>query len=186
MRRAWLYTVVLPLALSSVVGASTFLAQTPGEMVAGSTDVVRGKVVDSISFWGESGKMIYTEHQVQVDETWVGDAAGIVTVRTPGGKVGDYTVEAHGFPRLEEGENVVLFLSPGERGTMRIHGYQQGHFRVVTRRDGVTLAVPQVEEGARFFAPDGRLAPQAQSEVYDRFKAGVLARAAALGRDAGR
>lgn len=186
MRRAWLYTVALSLAMSSVAGASTFLARTPGEMIAGSTDVVRGTVLGSISFWGDSGRMIYTEHQVQVDETWVGDAAGIVTVRTPGGKVGDYTIEAHGFPRLEEGENVVLFLSPGDRGTMRIHGYQQGHFRVVTRRDGVTLAVPQVEEGARFFTPDGRLAPQAQSEVYDRFKAGVLARAAALGRNTGR
>lgn len=186
MRRAWLCTVALLLAMSSVVGASTFLAQTPEEMIAGSTDVVRGTVVDGISFWGESGRMIYTEHQVRIDETWIGDATGIVTVRTPGGKVGDYTVEAHGFPRLEEGEDVVLFLSPGERGTMRIHGYQQGHFRVVTRADGVTLAVPQVEEGARFFAPDGRLAPQAQSEVYDRFKAGVLVHAAGLGRDAGR
>lgn len=186
MRRAWLCTVALLLAMAPGAVASTFLAQTPEQMVAGSTDVVRGSVVDTISFWGETGRMIYTEHQVRVDEAWVGDARGMVTVRIPGGTVDGYTIEAHGFPQLEQGEDVVLFLSPGEDGTMRIHGYQQGHFRVVTRRDGVTLAVPQVEEGARLFTAAGAVAPPAQSEVYENFKAGVRARAARLGRDIGR
>lgn len=163
--------------------ASTFLAMSQAELVRQADAVVIGKVVEQSSSWTQSGRLIYTENLIQVDETVLGDASGTIAVRTFGGQVGDIMVEAHGFPVLEGGESVLLFLRNDQNhGALRVLGYQQGHFRVVTRLDGVTLAVPQVDEGAAFFNRRGQQVAAPESVRLGAFKAQILETAARVGR----
>lgn len=169
--------IALPLA------ASTFVAMTSDELISESRAVVQGEVVSARSHWDGSGRIIVTDVSVRVDEVLIGSSPAVVTVRTFGGQVNDLVVEAHGFPRLEVGEQVILFLyEEPEDGTTRILGYQQGHFRVVTRLDGVTLAVPQVDENAQLLRPNGSPVPIPASVEIGAFKTRLLDAAESLGR----
>ena len=157
--------------MSGAVSASTFVALNSRGMVENSDRVVQGRVIGQESFWNEDGRLIVTDVTIQVSETLIGQSSAQVTVRVPGGKVGDLLVVAEGFPSFEQGSEVILFLADSPEGDFqRIIGHQQGHFEVVDRLDGVRLAVPQIEEGTRLFTPSGRLQPQARSTELDEFK----------------
>ena len=174
MRRALVAVAVVVTALAIPAQASTFLAMTPGEMVNEADAVVRGRVVETNSFWSESGRVVMTEARVAVKETIAGDAPTIINVRTAGGQVGDFRVEASGFPSFEKGDRVILFVKNGEAmGAYRVVGYQLGHYSVVKRDDGVRVAVPQTDEGVRFLTRSGRLMPEPRSVRLRDFRRGV-------------
>lgn len=182
MKRNFAVLAVALLAAAPLT-ASTFVAMTPNQLVAQADAVVVGQVVERASAWTDSGRLIYTDNVLRVDEVVLGDAPAFVTVRTFGGQVGDMMVEAHGFPHFESDERVLVFLKDeGDAGAVRVLGYQQGHFRVVTRLDGVTLAVPMVDEGVRLLDRAGRPVAEPQSVRLDTFKAQILDRAERLGR----
>jgi len=180
--RFWFAAMLLCVTAPRAQG-STFLAMSLDDLVRQADAVIQGEVIDLESFWTPSGRIIATDATIVVDERLVGTMPSVVKVRTFGGKVGDFSVEAHGFPIFQKGERVLLFayVEPDD-GTVRVLGYQQGHFRVVTRRDGVTLAVPLIEDGARFFTPSGVLMPEPRSVEIELFKANVRATARRLGR----
>jgi hypothetical protein len=165
------------------VGASTFVAMTAEELIEEADAVVQGRVIGLESKWDEQGRIIVTEAIVQVGETIAGVAPSQIVVRTPGGKVADLRVDAIGFPQLAEGEEVILFVKeyPGIQ-VSRIVGHQQGHFEVVTRLDGVTLAVPRMEEGVSFLTPSGKPLPAPRSTELGAFKGRVRAEAARIGK----
>lgn len=152
--------------------ASSFIALSENELVAQSPTIVQGKVIDVRSSWTESGRLIATDAKIRVTETLRGEAANVVVVRTFGGEVNGMRVEAHGFPSFEKGREVLLFLDRGldKAGHYSVVGYQQGHYRVVKRLDGVTLAVPQVDAGMRFVDAYGKAAPVQKSVEIGAFK----------------
>lgn len=161
------------LALAAVpAAASTFVAMSESELVAKSPTIVQGTIVDVTSSWTESGRLIATDAVIRVSETLRGNAAELVTVRTFGGEVNGIRVEAHGFPMFEKDREVILFLERGldKAGRYSVVGYQQGHYRVVKRLDGVTLAVPQVDDGMRFVNAMGKAAPAQKSVEIGVFK----------------
>ena len=163
--------------------ASTFVAMTAEELIQEADAVVQGRVIRLESKWDAEGRIIVTEATVQVSDTIVGNAPAQIVVQTPGGKVADYRVEALGFPQLAEGEEVVLFVKTDQSIQMsRIVGHQQGHFEVVTRLDGVTLAVPRIEDGVSFLTPSGRFIPAPPSTELNTFKGRVRAEAARIGK----
>lgn len=179
------HVALLAVALfaAAPVTASTFVAMSADELVSQADAVVVGRVIDRVSAWTESGRLIYTDNMVAVDEVVFGEADATVMVRTFGGRVGDIVVEAHGFPRFEDGERVLLFLARDEEiGAVRVLGHQQGQFRVVTRLDGVTLAVPMIDEGARLLDLQGRPMAEPRSVRLGQFKARLLKKAGELGR----
>src|SRR5262245_33805052 len=132
-----LVIALLLLMVAAVGGASTFIEMSQGELVRGSAAVVQGRVLKVNSFWEPSGRVIVTEAQVQVEESILGQAPSVVVVRTFGGRVGNYVVEAHGFPKFLVNEHVLLFLEPEQDGASRVTGYQQGQFRIVRDKAGV-------------------------------------------------
>lgn len=171
MRRLGLITLATVLLAGALPAtASTFVAMSQKELLARADAIVEGRIVDLESFWTESGRLIATDATLAVDEVLSGRAPRALTVRTFGGQVGAMRVEAHGFPRFEDGERVLLFLTRDRDGTYRVLGYQLGHYRVVTRLDGVTLAVPQTDDGMRLVGPNGTLAPAPGSVRLDEFK----------------
>lgn len=163
--------------------ASTFVAMTEGELISQSDSVIQGEVVSVRSHWSQSGRIVVTDATVRVDEVLIGDSPAVVQVRTFGGQVNDFVVATQGFPQFEAGRKVLLYLykEPSDQ-SLRVLGYQQGHFRVVTRLDGVTLAVPQVDENTRLLRPDGSPIPVPASVEIGKFKNRLLDVAEKLGR----
>src|SRR4029078_9100957 len=111
MKRCLSIGLLLLVALATLpAGASTFLAMSQKEMLRQSTAVVEGRVLKVSSFWDVTGRIIQTEALVQVEETVVGEAPTIVVLRTFGGTVDGYRVEAHGFPQFNVNERLLLFV----------------------------------------------------------------------------
>jgi len=156
---------------------------TEDALINQSDMVIQGQVINVHSHWSQSGRIIVSDATVRVDEALIGKCPRVVRVRTIGGQVNDFVAEAAGFPKLELGEKVILYLyeEPSDR-SLRVTGYQQGQFRVVTRLDGVTLAVPQVDEDASLLRPDGTHVPTPRSLEIGAFKSHLLGVAEKLGR----
>lgn len=159
---ALLVAVTLPAA------ASTFIAMDQDELMVSSKAVVEGKVLQTRSFWNEDRTAIITEAQVQVTDLVAGDAPGVVTVRTFGGEVGNYRIEAHGFSNFAAGESVLLYLQDDD-SAFRVTGYRQGHYRLRAGAKG-TVAVPTLEEGVRLFTKDGKIAPRPKPMQLETLK----------------
>ena len=158
--------------LATAASASTFVAMDSLELIENSDRVVQGEVISITSFWDDSGRLIVTEATVAVTENIAGTGnSSVIRVRTPGGRVGPLRVEAAGFPQFRRGQTVVLFLESEEgRDFERVVGFQQGHFEVVNRDDGVTLAVPQIDSNARYFYRNGTRMANPRSMELGAFK----------------
>ncbi|HEX3126806.1 MAG TPA: hypothetical protein VH394_05705 [Thermoanaerobaculia bacterium] len=181
-RSVSLGVVAALLALAIPVGASTFVALNRAELVAQSDAVVQGEVIKVESFWTPSGRLIQTEAQVRVIETIAGQAPSVLVMRTFGGTVQGYTVEAHGFPTFKTGDRLLLFVQNQQDGIAEVTGYRQGQYRVVRDRAGVDFAVPTVEAGVRLLTPDGKEAARPQAVRLDTLKNEIRAIAERGGR----
>lgn len=164
----------LLLAVTLPAAASTFLAMDQDELMVSSKAVVQGKVLNIRSFWNEDRTAIVTEASVEVTDLVVGDAPAVVTVRTFGGEVGNYRLEAHGFPTFAAGQEVLLYLAE-DGNAYRVSGYRQGHYRL---RDGAKgkIAVPTLEQGVRLFTRDGKIAPRPQPMQLETLKDNIRER----------
>lgn len=153
--------VALMVAATVPAAASTFVAMDQEELIAGSAAIVDGQVLDVRSFWNEDRTVIISEARIEVTDLVAGDSPAVVTVRTFGGEVGNYRVEAHGFPTFTSGDRVLLFLAQ-DGDAYRVTGHAQGQYRV---RDGAkgTVAVPSIGEGVRYFHKDGTMAAPART-----------------------
>lgn len=179
----FLAAVTLMLATMSA-GASTFVAMSDKDLIRESQAVIQGTVTDVESFWDPSGQIILTEATINIKQRLVGGSPPSVKVRTFGGQVDDFLVEAQGFPEFKQGDEVIVFLyKEAADDSIRVRGYQQGLFRVVTRLDGVTLAVPTLDEDVRFFSIDGRPGKKPTSEEIDQFKRRIKETALSIGRN---
>jgi hypothetical protein len=177
-RSSWIGMVLLALAVVAAPAvASTFIALDQRELVAQSDSVVQGRVLKVNSFWSPSGRIVLTEVIVQVEEKILGAAPGVVVLRTAGGTVGGYTVEAHGFPKFEVGERAVLFLH-NSSNVAEVTGYRQGQYRIVREKSGVEMAVPTLGPNVRLLHRDGTPAAAPKAVRLDQFKAQLRAEAA--------
>lgn len=179
-RRILYLTAALALAVTLPLAASTFLALDQSELVAQSDAVVQGTVISTQSFWDAKGIAVVTEAMIQVGDVVTGDAPAIVTVRTFGGEVQGFRVEAHGFPTFEKGQEVLLFLERAADDTIRVAGHQQGLYRIRHNKSGVTVAVPAMDPETRLFRADGTLGPKPKAVSLDNLKSSVRLQAQSL------
>lgn len=154
--------------------ASTFIALDLESLVTRSDAVVQGEVVQVDSFWDAEGRVIVTEARVVIEETITGESAKEITVKTFGGTVGDYTVEAVGFPRFAAGDRVVLFVNQrhGADDSIRVTGYQQGHYRIKAQQ-GVEMAVPTLDQGANLVVFKGQSAAAPEAQTLEQLKSEI-------------
>ena len=102
-----------------------------------SSNVVAGTVQAATTARTSDGGAIVTLTGVSVVAQWKGETgAASITVRTPGGRVGDEVMELSGSPELVPGSTVLLFLERNPDGTYGVISLAQGSFRVTTERDG--------------------------------------------------
>ncbi len=181
-RRLLLGALALTLVAAALpAGASTFVALSDAQLVAQSDAVVVGEVLDTFSYWNPQHSMIYTEAVVYVRDVIAGDAPAVLNVRTAGGTVADYKVEASGFPTFQRNQRQVLFLHRTAAGAVEVTGYRQGQYRVFTRSDGVDIAVPALGQ-VRLLTPSGRLAARPHPQPLASLEANVRSQADRLRR----
>jgi len=181
MKRLVSVCLLLAMAAAVPVGASTFLKMSQRDLIRDSAAVVQGHVVKVSSFWDTTGRIIMSEALVRVEDKVFGEAPSVVVVRTFGGTVGGFTVEAHGFPKFQVDDHLLLFLEPEEDGATRVTGYQQGQFHLVQDKAGALLAVPAFD-GANLLTRDGHVAAPAKAIPLDELKASIRNDARRAGR----
>ncbi len=128
-------------ALSTASNATVLIKKTLVDL-AGDADLILSGSVTEV--WSEqSGESISTYADVQVIDLLKGDVeSGTVTVKVPGGAIGDLSIEVPGTPELLKDQEVYLFLSDDMGKLTNVVGWAQGAFHV---EDGVVLeaGVPQ-------------------------------------------
>jgi hypothetical protein len=154
--------------------ASTFVAMTPGELIAHSDAVVVGDVIHVESFRDPSGRAIVTQAMIRVEETLTGSSPTVVVVQTFGGTVDSYTVVAHGF--------LLVFLEEHADGIAEVVGYRLGQYRVITNRFGEEIAVPTLEKNVSLLRPEGGEAVRPQAMPLSTLKTLVRREAQRLHR----
>ena len=111
-------------------------------------------------------RSLYTTVQASVCESWKGPSTSdeAITIRQPGGTVGEIEMTVHGMPRFSEGERALLFL----HGT-HVVGMGQGkrslRWEPAARR---WLVRPADRSAAFVLAPRGRLRgaePEAEEDL---------------------
>jgi hypothetical protein len=112
------------LALPGTLAATTLEKLTLDEMVAKSTEIVRGKVVGISA--ASRGAILYTQARVQVVERLKGAPAPTVDVAVPGGTLNGFRQSFSGAPQLAVGAEHVFFLWRGPSGVAQIIGLSQG------------------------------------------------------------
>jgi hypothetical protein len=85
----------------------------------------------------ESGRMLFTEVTIEVEQAIVGSTGSRVTFRVAGGSDDTHSVEVFGMPSFRHGNRYLLFLRPHFETTgVPIVGVNQGFFEVVVQSDG--------------------------------------------------
>ncbi len=129
---------------------------------------------ESRSHWAENSRRIYTDIRFEVEQPVKGGASGNVTVRLPGGQVGDLAQVAAGAPEFEIGGRYVLFLAVRPDGRYRVVGFSQGCYPVVAGAEGKARAMPNMAStsGAHFIdRPQGAaLSTQGLEEFLARIR----------------
>src|SRR5262245_51479895 len=115
------------LAIPIALGATVLLPIEFRELVAISSTIVRGRVVDVRADWVDGRRAIDTFVTVEADEYFKGGPGDTVVVRVPGGQMGRYRTIFVGAPEFLRGD-----LGRGAS----IVGFSQGAFRVAPDRTG--------------------------------------------------
>jgi hypothetical protein len=127
---------VKPLLLTTLIlayGAAALPAATLerlslNDMIARSTAIVRGKILNS--FTETNGPAIYTHYRIQASETLKGTPRGMVEIQLPGGVSNGFRQTFAGVPEFKTGDEYVFFLWTGRTGATQVIGLTQGLFSV--------------------------------------------------------
>jgi len=126
-RSARLMLAVVSVAVAGgAAAASTFVRMDLDALSRQSEMVVQARVLGVSSAWNADRSMIFSRVDLQVTRGLMGPAPSRVTVRVPGGSVGDQTTRMVGAPAFEAGSEVVAFLGRWDDDVLGIMGYAQG------------------------------------------------------------
>ena len=88
--------------------ATTMVYRSVDELFGMSDAVVRGTVVEHVTYWADDGTM-YTDWTVYVDEILSGQTQGIITLRQMGGDLGDQMLHIPGDAQISDGDHLIVF-----------------------------------------------------------------------------
>lgn len=119
-----------------------------------SSDIFRGRVLSTRTYWNDERTRIYTAVRVQVDDGYKGRAGRgqTVTVTQLGGEIGGIRMDYAGRPVFEAGDAVLLFTVRGRRDDYIVTGLKQGRMSIegehaVREFSGIRLIGRQVPSG---------------------------------------
>ena len=123
---------LLGLLLLPVLGAVSILSAmmvelSPRELAARADVIVTGNVTGVTSEWNDSHSMIFTDVTIAAEQFDKGAAPGRLTVRVPGGEVGEVGLAVEDEPSFTPGQRVALHLGrTNEHGVFNLIGGGHG------------------------------------------------------------
>lgn len=114
-------------------GATVSLAASFDEKVENAAAIVHGRVVKQETRYDEEKRFILTYTTFEVAKAFKGATPNLVTVVTPGGKIGDVQMTTIGVPEFREGTENVVFLKNTKRGPTVLY-FDQGAYDVISDR----------------------------------------------------
>lgn len=157
------------------------------QIVRQGKTVLVGTVVCSQTRWGEGRKMIWTDYEVSVEETWKGGPDRSVTLSFAGGTLEGRTIAVTHVPRLAVGATYVFSLNDLARlYTSPVIGAEQGLFREATDQATGKRILLDADGWAVGLGPVGELIRVASTEPAGAPEVVILRRdAPQLGTAAG-
>ena len=108
------------------------IASELNELSKGADVILTGKVTQQVSNWNENNTRIYTQATIQVAEYIKGNSAGnTVTVKYPGGEVGEIGEMYSHMPRFEDNEDVLVFLKKDDNNDYRVFSGTEGKINLI-------------------------------------------------------
>lgn len=163
-------TVALLLLLLGAAPPAAALSQKLSfdQIVHRGQTILVGTVVSSSTRWGDGNKMIWTDYEVSVEETWKGSLGRMVTLSFAGGTVDDRSIVVTHVPQLAIGATYVFSLNDLARlYTSPVVGAEQGLFREVTDQATGKRILLDVDGWAVGFDRQGELTRLAPAETVD-------------------
>lgn len=128
------------LVLCTTARATTFVGMNERTLTRAADAVVLG-TVRRIETVGATDGGISTLITLEVERTLKGSVGRIVTLKQPGGRLGDRLEWIAGSPSFTNGERQLVFLSAHHDGSARTTAFGMGQFLVVPHpRTGVPMA----------------------------------------------
>jgi hypothetical protein len=128
--------LAVPVANAAIAQAATF-----DEKVDNAAAIFLGKCVKTEAKFDPTGRWIVTYATFDVEDTMKGNAAGQLTVVTPGGSVNGIHQETMGVPAFHEGDEHVLFVKNTRLGPTPLY-FDQGTYNVAAGDHGEKIIVP--------------------------------------------
>src|SRR6059058_1375724 len=164
-----LVALAVPAAHAAVAQAATF-----DEKVDNAAAIILGKCVRTEAKYDPTGRWIVTYATFNVEESMKGDAAGQVTVVTPGGSVNGIHQETIGVPAFREGDEHVIFLRNTRLGPSPLY-FDQGTYNVAAGEHGEKMIVPMPSNVMHIDTQRAMavVAPNDEPRTLDSFKRAV-------------
>jgi hypothetical protein len=138
------------------------------QIVQQGKTVLVGTVVSTSTRWGDGKKMIWTDYEVSVEETWKGGPDRFVTLSFAGGTVDGKSIVVTHVPRLAIGATYVFSLNDLARlFTSPVVGAEQGLFREAIDQATGKRILLDADGWAVGLGSDGELLRLASSEAAD-------------------
>jgi hypothetical protein len=152
-------------------GATVSIAATFDEKVEHAAAIVHGRVVKQEARYDDDKKFILTYTTFEVEKALKGGTPNLVTVVTPGGRVGDVQMTTIGVPQFREGSENVLFLKNTRRGPTVLY-FDQGAYDVVSSR-GEKVVIPVATDSVKIDDQRGMAVAPEQPRTLKEFEAAV-------------
>jgi hypothetical protein len=175
--RHWALTMLAVSFTVRLAHATVLLPADLSDLVAESTAIVHGRILDVRAEWAEGRRRIDSFVTLGAATYLKGSLGSSVTFKVPGGQLGAYRSVMVGAPSFAVGDEVILFLGNRGPSVPYVLGLSQGVFRVVTDpATGGRFVVPppllsQAAEPQRIVRGDGSRRPPS----IERFAADVRA-----------
>ncbi|MDP9359926.1 MAG: hypothetical protein M3P29_00590 [Acidobacteriota bacterium] len=128
--------IATPSAHAAIAQAASF-----DEKVDNAAAIILGKCVRTETRFDPTGRWIVTYATFAVEQSMKGNAAGELTIVTPGGTVNGIHQETIGVPVFRAGEEHVVFLRNTRLGPSPLY-FDQGTYNVAAGDGGEKLIVP--------------------------------------------
>ena len=161
-------TLAVPAAQAAVAQAASF-----DEKVDNAAAIILGKCVKTEARFDPTGRWIVTYATFNVEQSMKGDAAGQITIVTPGGSVNGIHQETIGVPVFNAGDEHVVFLRNTRLGLTPLY-FDQGTYNVAASEHGEKLIVPMPSNVMHIDTQRGMaVAPADEPRTLDAFTRAV-------------
>jgi hypothetical protein len=160
--------IAVPAAQAAIAQAATF-----DEKVDHAAAIILGKCVKTDARYDPTGRWIVTYATFDVEDSMKGNAAGQVTIVTPGGSVNGIHQETSGIHVFREGDEHVVFLRNTRLGLTPLY-FDQGTFNVAAGEHGQKMIVPMATNVIHIDTQRAMaVAPADEPRTLDAFKVAV-------------